>query len=56
MGALRKPQDTGGYVSDRVYDGIRHKDADAAARHADRVKRALRNLARSRAENVKEDA
>jgi len=56
MVALRKPQDTGRYVSDRVYDGIRHKDADAAARHVDRVKRALRNLTRSRSEKVKEDA
>lgn len=33
--------DVSGYTSDRVFDGVRKLDANAAARHRDRLKKAL---------------
>lgn len=41
MLALKKLADIGDYVSDRVYDGVRHMRADTAARHRERVRKML---------------
>lgn len=41
MASAQKAADTDCYVSDRVFDGVRAKDASSAARHIARVRRLL---------------
>ncbi|MCG5236682.1 hypothetical protein [Xanthobacter oligotrophicus] len=41
MALALKSKDADCYVSNRVFDGVRAKDAEAAAKHVARVKRLL---------------